>query len=262
MLDIVTLEILAVALFGFAWVYWIYRRGQVRKQNNETQFPTHWELRLRPLFSEVDRSVWLWLAQVFPEHEVLVKVPMIRFLSGSSADLKALVQIKDIYCSFTVCSTKGKVIGCIDVPGAQGLKASHRDLKKKLFDDCGLPYAVLGAHDLPTREVLRAIFLKEAVPLIPSISHFEASLSPQVSEFPVSEAPVDIEPEHAVGLDSVANVRNNLHIKLDGNRKRRQMAVDSLKNNMGVVDDKASGGITPRWDDSFIMGEGPAPSVH
>jgi hypothetical protein len=219
------------------------------------------------LFSEVDRSVWLWLQEVFPEHEVLVKVPVVRFLSGNSNDLKMLIRIKDIYCSFTVCSSKGKVIGCIDVPGPQGLKASRYELKKKLFEDCDLPYALLGANKLPTREALRAVFLKEIEPLIPSLSRFEASRSSDVSEFPMTEAPVThppvgIESVQADGFDSVANVRNNLHIKLDGNRKIRQMAVDSLKNNVGVVDDKTPGGVAPRWDDSFIMVDGSSPAPH
>lgn len=266
-MNLVTLEILAVALIGFSWVYWIYRRGVAKKQFNVTQLPTHWELRLRPVFSEGDRSVWLWLQDVFPEHVVLIKVPVIRFLSGTADDLKRMIRLKDIYCSFTVCSSKGKVIGCIDVPGAKGLSASRYDFKKKLFDDCALPYALLGASKLPTRESLRAVFLKETGPLTPSASRFEASRASQVSDFPVTEAPitetpVGIESEQAVGLDSVANVRNNLHIKLDGNRKIRQMAVDSLKNNVGLVDDKTSGGVAPRWDDSFIMGEGSSPSVH
>ena len=168
-MDIVTLEILAAALLGSALGFWIYRSWARHQLRNEKRIPDRWNLKPRPLFNDVDRTVWLWLRQVFPEHEVLVKVPVVRFLSGSSEDLKALVQIKDVYCSFTLCTPDGRVIGCIDVPGPKGLKASRRDHKRKLFEHCGLPYAVLGPQNLPTHEILRAVFLNETLPLMPSI---------------------------------------------------------------------------------------------
>ena len=254
------MKILAALLLAGALVFGIYRIRQ--QQKNEKQIPDYLNLRLRPLFSDVDRTVWLWLRQVFPEYEVLVKVPMVRFLSGYPEDLKTLVQIKDVYCTFTVCAPHGRVIGCIDVPGAKGLKASRRDLKQKLFEQCGLPYAVLGHQDLPTHAVLRAVFLKETAPLTPSTSQFEPSHSSQASEFPVTEAPMDIAPTPVVNLDSVGSVRNSLHIKLDDNRKRRHEAMESLKNSTGVVEDKVSSGLVPRWDDSFIMSEGVLPQRH
>jgi hypothetical protein len=264
MLDIVTLVILLVAVLGVGWAYWFYRRELARKQSIETEIPTQWEIRLRPLYSEVDRTVWLWLKQVFPEHEVLVKVPVIRFLSGSSGDLKTMVQIKDIYCSFTLCTPKGRVLGCIDIPGAQGIKASRRDLKKKLFSSFGLPYAVFGAHDLPTQEALRSLFLNETMPQTPMASQFEES---HVSQgFEVAESPektllikthVD-EPEQlpeSVQLEPVANVRHNLHLKLEANRQRRLAAMESLKASAGVVQDQPAKGAVSRWEDSFIMGD-------
>ena len=268
-MDIVTLKILGVALLAFVLGYWIYRRGQARKQANETKFPDHWELRLRPLFSDVDRSVWLWLKQVFPEYEVLVKVPVVRFLSGSSSDLETLVQIKDIYCTFTLCSPSGRVIGCIDVPGVKGLKASRRDFKKHFFSSMALTYAVLGADDLPTHEALREKFLNEGLPLAPSASKFEPSLSSQGSEFPSqaetqpnTQTPVLAQQQTPVPLDSVVDVRHNLHAKLDGNRKRRLDAMESLKASAGVVKDTTTHGGASRWEDSFILGEGPSTSAH
>jgi Protein of unknown function (DUF2726) len=264
-LDVVQLAILVVAVLGFGWVYWIYRRGQARNQSIQTQIPSQWEIRLRPLYNEVDRSVWLWLKQVFPEHEVLVKVPVIRFLSGSSGDLKAMVQIKDIYCSFTLCTPKGRVLGCIDIPGAQGLKASRRDLKKKLFNSLGLPYAVFSAHDLPTQEALRALFLGETLPPPSMTSQFEETHASQVFEFTTSPETTQLSkmpaPEpipEPVRIDPVVNVRHNLHVKLEGNRKRRLAAMESLKTSAGVVEDNPIQGFAPRWEDSFIMGDRPS----
>jgi hypothetical protein len=56
--------------------------------------------------------------------------------------------------------------------------------------------------------------------------------------------------------DEAASVRNSLHVKLDGNRKKRLAAMESLKISAGVVEDNSAQGLAQRWDDSFILGEG------
>ena len=262
MLDIVTMGLLGLAPFAIALGYFMYRRGQARKQANETQFPDHFELRQRPLFSAVDRSVWIWLKQVFPEYEVLIKVPVVRFLSGTSGDLETLVQIKDIYCSFTLCSPSGRVIGCIDVPGVKGLKASRRDFKKNFFEGIGLPYTVLGPHDLPTLESLRKFFLNEEWPQAQIQSEFEElpssrgfDQSKQDGTRINAQTPAHEEPESPVPSNQAVDVRQNLHAKLDGNRKRRLAAIESLKASVGIVLDTTSKTASSRWEDSFIIGE-------
>ncbi len=258
-MDILSLTILAVSLLVVSVAYWSYRSWVADRKKQENRLPLHWNLRQRPLFSDVDRAVWLWLKQVFPEYEILVKVPVVRFLSGSSDDLKAMIQIKDVYCSFTVCSPKGWVMGCIDVPGPQGLKASRRDLKTKLFEGCGLPYAVFGAQDLPTHEDLRTLFLNERASSPTTVSQFEASHPSPASEFSVTEMAEKMELTETLKNDEAASVRNSLHVKLDANRKRRQAAMDSLKVSAGIVEDNATKGLAQGWDDSFIIGEGTTP---
>ena len=79
-------------------------------------------------------------------------------------------------CTFTICASDGSVVGCADVPDHNGLKASHRDLKKKLFEECGVTYAVLNVNQLPTLEALRAVFLGDMALMRPP-SHGRASTS-------------------------------------------------------------------------------------
>jgi hypothetical protein len=110
-----------------------------------------------------EQEVWHWLQRAFFDHHVLVKVPVIRFVSprNETEGQRSFELLKSVYCTFTVCAADGTVIGCLDVPGPQGLRASNRDLKRKLFDECGIAYAVVRDSNLPTLEDVRAAFLGE-----------------------------------------------------------------------------------------------------
>ncbi len=205
------LEILLAAVMGI-FVGVVGYRGWLQIGARKAQtLPEHTDPKLKPLFNELDQAAWLWLHQVFPEHKILLKIPLLRFLSGGSVDVQSLVQIKGLYCTFTVCSTQGRVLGCIDVAGVKAIPKSQRDLKKRLFETFGLAYTVLAVDELPSPEAMRAVFLNEAMPLIPIMEDYDTSHSSLAFEFSTP---------HAL-LDPVANVRHNLHSKLDTNRKLR-----------------------------------------
>lgn len=210
-LSILTLEVLlsaAIGIFvgGVGYRSWTeYMKRHVQKLTDPA------DPKLKPLFNELDQAAWLWLQQVFPEHKILLKIPLIRFLSGGSVDFQSLAQIKGIYCTFTVCTSHGRVVGCVDVAGAKAIHVSLRQLKKKLFENFGLAYTVLAVDELPSPQALRAVFLNEAMPLVPLMEDYDTS-----------QSSLDFEPStvHAE-LDTVANVRHSLHSKLDSNRKLR-----------------------------------------
>jgi hypothetical protein len=63
-----------------------------------------------------------------------------------------------VYCTFTICKSDGKVIGCLDVPGKNALPRSTRMLKHSLLTQCGLPYWVVRSSSLPTVAEIRAEF--------------------------------------------------------------------------------------------------------
>ena len=136
-----------VALAGTGVGVICYRVWAARAARNQRRIPEQWQLRVRPLFTGMEREVWHWLKRVFFDHHVMVKMPVTRFLLPRSATQGQYPHklLKGVYCSFTICDSDGAVIGCLDVPGSNGLKASNRDLKKKLFDECGIAYAVLNA---------------------------------------------------------------------------------------------------------------------
>ena len=211
---------------------------------NQRQLPAQWHLQTRPLFTVVEHTVWQWPEQVFFDHHVGVKIPVIRFLLPRSTTQSQCSHglLKGVYCTFTVCASDGSVVGCIDVPGHNGLRASHRDLKKKLFEECGVTYAVLSVNQLPTLKALRAVFLGDMALTRPP-SHGHAS----TSQMPFSQI-VDVAPVPALVLSS-------LQSKLDHNCKVRLAKIDELGVSLGSVDDKADQTFAVLWKNSFIMGD-------
>ena len=147
-----------------------------------------------------------------------------------------------MYRTFTICASDGSVVGCVDVPGHNGLKASHRDLKKKLFEECGVAYAVLSANQLPALKALRAAFLGDMALARPP-GHGRVS----TSQMPFSQI-ADVAPLPALVLSS-------LQSKLDHNRKILLAKIDELGANLGIVEDKAGQTFAVLREDSFIMGE-------
>ena len=275
MLDFLILSTIVAALAGMGLGAVCYRVWAMRTAMNQRRIPQQWQLRARPLFTGVERTVWHWLRRVFFDHHVLVKVPVIRFLLPRSATQgqHSHELLKGVYCSFTICAADGTVVGCVDVPGKTGLKASNRDLKKKLFDECGIAYAVLNASQLPTLEALREAFFTDMALAHPPGHEFEASsqmpfsqpadmvpsppvvtASPSLNTAPQSAA---LQPESPQGVDMtvVAAARSSLQSKLDRSRKVRLANLEELSASMGIVDDHADQNFAVSWEDSFIMGD-------
>ena len=287
MLSTYGLALMVVAVAGAGLGAWCYRAWAERRALSLLRIPEQWQLQARPLFTTAERTTWHWLKRVFFDHHVLVKIPVIRFLLPRSATKgqHSYELLKGVYCSFTVCASDGTVIGCVDVPGKAGLKASNRDLKKQLFDECGIAYAVLSNSQLPTLEALRAAFLGDVAVARPPGRAFASS-----SQMPFSQpadldsihmSPVRDPPSHAgplvtgvlpdhthsgndtsrpetlQGTDmiAIAAARNSLQSKLDRNRKVRLAKIDELSASMGIVDDSSDRNFAASWDDSFIMGE-------
>ena len=287
MLSSFVLALIVTAVLGAFVGAGSYRLWLVRDARQKKRIPSEWQLQARPLFSDVERTVWRWLRQVFFDQQLLLKIPVIRFLSPQSVSQghRSHELLKGIYCSFTVCTADGKVIGCIDVPGIRGLKASHRDLKRKLFEECGIAYAVLSANNLPTLEGLRASFLGASVSAEFAHSEFTASVQPHTpkqecatsatatekkSELEASiditaanstggkpTPPIDASDSQAIDMLALAAARNSLQDKLERNRKTRIATIESLSASMGIVDDNGNKGFVVTWHDSFILSEQP-----
>jgi hypothetical protein len=284
MFDVFVLALTATAVSGMATGAACHHGWLARAARKKRRIPAQWHLQVRPLLLDAEQEVWHWLQRAFFDHHVVVKVPVIRFVSprNEAEGQRSYELLKNVYCSFTVCAADGTVIGCLDVPGPQGLRASNRDLKRKLFAECGIAYAVVRASNLPTLEDVRAAFLGEI-----DLSDDEEAFPAVLGEPPMA-LPVDAEADglatvpdtmraadgsalvadaqqvaHAAHVDmaAMAAARSSLRAKLERNRKIRFTNFDPLSTGSGIVHDNADHQFAVPWEDSFITPEEAPPSA-
>jgi hypothetical protein len=98
----------------------------------------------------------------------MVKVPVMRFTVPSTRDKPENKDqhwhelLNGVYCSFTVSTLDGKVVGCVDVPGKRGLTKAQRDMKESMLMECGIGYTTVRSGSLPSASAMRTAFLGEA----------------------------------------------------------------------------------------------------
>ncbi len=191
------LAIVAIAMAGGAVVHGAWQRRQARRHR---QIPRHWPMRARPLVNSEERKVWQWLQGAFFDHHVMIKLPLTRFtLPRDAGDgMKWFKLLSGFYCTFTLCTPGGQVVGCVDVLGRNGITRSHRQVKETLLSQCGIAYWVVAPYSLPEAAEIRSEFLGEA---------FAHAAALQQDE------------------DAVRTARHTLRTTID--RKRQNRAVDS-----------------------------------
>lgn len=211
---------------GVALLY-VYQQSQARTQR---RIPRDWPLRGRPLVNNREKLVWDWLAKVMFDQHILVKLPVTRFtapLSGTDASHWYHL-LNGVYCTFTVCSLEGEIIGCIDVPGPHGLSMSNQTLKHNLLSHCGIHYLVVDPNNLPHLIQIRTAFLGE---------HAARGTGPSSQ------------------LESrFRDVRENLHAIVDRKRNRKNSVLAQLDAAMPNTSDYAdSQQLAPGWEqNSFV----------
>ena len=151
---------MAVGAFGCLW-----RARRIARQRK--RIPKHWPLDSRLMANTEECKVWRWLSRVFFDHHVMIKVPVTRFTLPRTKEsgLHWYNLLSGVYCTFTVCAADGRVVGCVDVPGRNGISRSNRQLKLMLLSQCGIAYWVVKSNSLPTLAEIRTEFLGELAPM-------------------------------------------------------------------------------------------------
>ena len=159
-------SILGVVAAGSLLHAWLARRAMP----NEPSVFLHWPLSERLLVNAEECLVWHWLCKTFPVHHVNIKIPVTRFTQPlEKTQGEHLFKVLDgVYCTFTVCSPDGRVVGCADVMGATGLASRNRQFKQALLAKCGIAYCVLQPLSLPAGAAMRSDFLGETAPAEPT----------------------------------------------------------------------------------------------
>jgi hypothetical protein len=146
-------------LVGASLLYWRHQHLERQKR----RIPSQWPLKPRPLVNSQERRVWIWLSKVMFDQQIVIKLPVTRFTTPVQRDEARhwYKLLNGVYCTFTICSQDGRVIGCIDVPGPNGLSMSNQTLKHSLLDQCNVRYWVIDPSNLPHLSQIRAAFLGE-----------------------------------------------------------------------------------------------------
>ncbi len=148
-----------------ALAHWLWLRNHAERK---LRLPARWLLNARGLVTSEELDVWKWLRMAFPEHVVMVKVPVMRFTVPSTRDKPENRDqhwhelLNGVYCSFTISTLDGKVVGCVDVPGKRGITKAQRDMKEGLLMECGIGYTTVRNNSLPSAGAMRTAFLGEA----------------------------------------------------------------------------------------------------
>jgi hypothetical protein len=147
------------ALLGIGLMVWQFRtKPEVRRA-----LPTEWPLTARSLVNTSERRVWMWLKKVMFDQEILIKLPVTRFtMPAKEAEAGHWYRILNgVYCTFTLCSLDGHVIGCIDVAGRVGLTMHNQTLKHAMLRQLGMQYWVIDPDNFPHINQIRSAFLGE-----------------------------------------------------------------------------------------------------
>lgn len=136
---------------------------QDRLAKARRRIPRQWPLDPRAVANTEELNVWHWLSRAFYDHHIMIKLPVTRFTlpREKQEGMEWYRMLGGVYCTFTVCRTDGRVVGCIDVPGRAGIPRSTRQIKHSLLTQCGLPYWVVRSSNLPTVTEIRSEFLGE-----------------------------------------------------------------------------------------------------
>lgn len=163
-----------VGLAAGAAAYYFFLRRQRRAQR---RIPAQWPLKARPLVNSTEHAIWMWMERVFADHQLFVKLPVTRFTTPDQRNEANhwYKLLNGVYCSFTVCRSDGRVVGCVDVHNPAMLSLSNQSLKHSLLAQCGIRYWVVDPSNLPHATQLRTAFLGEAaahlVPTDPVAPH-------------------------------------------------------------------------------------------
>lgn len=139
----------------------------LRKQSSASlRLPDKWPLTARVVVTNQEHEVLAWLRATFHDHLVMVKLPVLRFMAPTDKDKNGgggrwQEVLGGVYCTFTVCTTNGNVVGCVDVLGNRGMSKASRDLKDSLLSNCRIAYTVVRSSALPKSTAMRAAFLGE-----------------------------------------------------------------------------------------------------
>lgn len=151
----------AVLIAGVLIGMFVWNLKIKRESNRRRQIPAHWPISWRLLVNSRERHVWAWLSKVMFDHQIMLKMPVSRFtMPTDSESVKDWFDLLNgIYCTFTICTPEGRVIGCVDVQDARNNSQFQQRVKYNLLQQCGMTYWVVDPENFPKLTKIRTAFL-------------------------------------------------------------------------------------------------------
>jgi hypothetical protein len=161
MLDAGLLVLVAFVSGAMFHLWWARRLVKARRR-----IPKHWPLDPRRIVNTHEAKVWRSLVRTFPDHHVMVKIPVTRFTNPRANENKVLLHelLGKVYCTFTICAADGAVIGCVDVRGPKAIPRSNQLLKLALLSQCNVCYWIVEHNAMPPPAELKQYFLGTDIP--------------------------------------------------------------------------------------------------
>jgi hypothetical protein len=140
---------------------WTRHQSKARRR-----IPKHWAVGSRRIVNPVEGEVWRFLVKTFPEHQVMVKLPFTRFTmpQEDKNKMELFEHLSKVYCTFTVSTRDGKIVGCVDVGSRKSISRSNQLLKLSLLSQCDICYWVVEHNAQLRADALRAYFLDAQLP--------------------------------------------------------------------------------------------------
>lgn len=135
----------------------------MRRQRSKA-LPREWHLTLRPVFTAQERRMFAQLVEAFPQHAVLVKLPLTRFTQPSEpARVKYWHDlIASLHVTFAICTPAGRVIAAIDIEGPRGGSRRASAIKAGVLRACRVRYLCFMVDDLPSLDEVQRMVLQDA----------------------------------------------------------------------------------------------------
>ena len=234
----------------------LHRDWLRRSAANRLRLPERWLLNPRGLVTSDEQKVWQWLRLAFPDHVVMVKVPVMRFTIPST---KNKPKNKDqhwhellggVYCSFTISTLDGKVVGCVDVPGKRGLTVAQREMKESLLLVCGIGYTTVRSNSLPSVAAMRAAFLGEIEARAPEATETRAG----DSSFNAALDDFTSEKVRSAKAAAMKELRDKEVSASEARDKNRAVGFNPEGTGSFMTNEKPDRFAAP-WEDSFTMAD-------
>ena len=228
-----------------------------RQVDEKMRLPAKWPLTSRVLMTNEEYEVFKWLLATFDDHFVMVKLPVLRFtlpvskdVNGGGARWQEL--LAGVYCTFTVCTPDGNVVGCVDVPGKRGLNRNNRQVKEALLSDCLIAYTVVRHANLPEVSAMRAAFFGE-IPLDDQVEDQATRGGDSVFNEELSS----FKEKQLAAKEAALTALNSS----DADKSAPAPLVAGFNpDGTGALGSDKSGGVANKWQDSFTQPDDSRPT--